>query len=214
MSRQKLPRLYAIADLDFAGGRAAFDRYIAKLAEAARLHRSQIAIQVRARQASETVLAAVARSSRETVGEEALLVLNGGGRLAVELGYDGVHWPEACVPDTPAKSHALAFRSAAAHSVEAVRRAGRAGATAVVYGPVFPPGWKKSTPVGLAALREAAAASPLPVYALGGIGPVRVPECLAAGAHGVAVLSGIAGAADPVAACRRYLAALSPISRS
>ena len=212
MSRQKIPRLYAIADLDFAGGRAEFDRYIGKLAGAARLHRSQLAIQVRARRASETVLAAVARSSRETVGEEALLVLNGPGRLAVELGYDGVHWPEAFVPDTPAQSHALAFRSAAAHSIEAVRRAERAGATAVVYGPVFPPSWKKSNPAGLAALREAAAASPLPVYALGGIGPLQVPECLAAGAHGVAVLSGIAGAVDPVAAYHGYLAALSPTS--
>jgi thiamine monophosphate synthase len=31
----------------------------------------------------------------------------------------------------------------------------------------------------------------LPVFALGGITPARVPECLTAGAFGVAVMSGV-----------------------
>ena len=208
MTRHELPRLYAIADLDFAGSLTGFTTLIAHLAEAARLRRSQLAIQVRARQASSTHLAMVARLSRETVGDEAMLVLNGPDTLALELGYDGVHWPESAVPDRAPEPDALRFRSAAAHSIEAVSRARRASATAVVYGPVFAPSWKASNPAGLAALRETAAASPLPIYALGGIDPSRVPDCLDAGAHGVAVLSGISGAADPVAASRRYLAAI------
>ena len=135
-------------------------------------------------------------------------MLNGPESLAVELGYDGVHWPEAAIPDAPSKPRTLAFRTAAAHSLEAVRRAHRAGATAVVFGPVFAPGWKAAEPVGLAALRRCTDASPLPVFALGGIGPGQVPDCLAAGAHGVAVLSGIAGAADPVAAALDCLTAV------
>ncbi len=208
VTRHELPRLYAIADLDFAGSLTGFTTLIAHLAEAARLLPSQLAIQVRARQASSTHLATAARLSREAVGDEALLVLNGSDTLALELGYDGVHWPEAAVPDRPPEPDALRFRSAAAHSIEAVFRARRASATAVVYGPVFAPTWKASNPAGLAALRETAAASPLPIYALGGIDPSRVPDCLDAGAHGVAVLSGISGAADPVAASRRYLAAI------
>ena len=208
MSRHKLPRLYAIADFDFAGARSEFDLCIAALAEAARRRPLQLAIQVRARQASGAALAALARASREAVGKEALLVLNGPAALALELGYDGVHWPEALVPDSPAESHALGIRTAAAHSLEAVRRAHRAGATAVVYGPVFTPGWKRVEAVGLAALSECVAASPLPIYALGGIDPAQVPGCLAAGAHGIAVLSGIAGASDPVTATIRYLAAV------
>ena len=203
-----LPRLYAIADLDYAGSQAEFLRCIAALAEAARLHPSQLAIQVRARQASASALAALARTSREAVGKEALLLLNGPEALAAELGYDGVHWPEARIPGAPEESHNFAIRTAAAHSIKAVRRAHRAGATAAVYGPVFAPTWKHAEPVGLAALRNCAEASPLPVYALGGIGPDQVSECLAAGAHGIAVLSGIAGAADPVAATLEYLAAV------
>ena len=208
MSRLQLPRLYAIADFDFVGGTSQFDRCIAALAEAARLRPTQLAIQVRARCASAATLLALARSSREAVGEEALLVLNGPESLAVELGYDGVHWPEARIPDAPVKSHTLRIRTAAAHSPEAVHRAHRAGATAVLYGPVFAPIWKHAEPAGLTALRECAAASPLPLYALGGIGPAQVGECLAAGAHGIAVLSGITGAADPVAATNRYITAM------
>ena len=205
----RLPRLYAIADLDFAGGAAEFHRCIAGLAEAARQHPSQLAIQVRARRASATLLADIARSSRETVGEEALLLLNGPESLAAELGYDGVHWPENSIPELPANGTRQRSRSAAAHSLEAVRRAHRAGATAVLYGPVFAPAWKAAKPAGLEALRRCADASPLPVYALGGIGPEQVPACLAAGAHGIAVLSGIAGAASPVAATGKYLRAIS-----
>ncbi|MDE0063438.1 MAG: thiamine phosphate synthase [Gammaproteobacteria bacterium] len=210
MSPGDLPRLYAIADLAYAGSQAEFLRCIAALAEAARLHPSQLAIQVRARQASAPALVALARTSREAVGKEALLMLNGPEALAAEFGYDGIHWPEALIPGAPAESHNFAIRTAAAHSIEAVRRAHRAGATAVVYGPVFAPTWKHAEPVGLAALRHCAEASPLPVYALGGIGPDQVSECLAAGAHGIAVLSGIAGAADPVASTTRYLAAVLP----
>ena len=205
-----LPRLYAIADLDYAGSQAGFLRCIAALATAARRHPSQLAIQVRARQASGAALTALARASREAVGKEALLVLNGPEALAAELGYDGVHWPESLVSGAPAKFHIPGIHVAAAHSIEAVRRAHRAGATAAVYGPVFAPTWKHAEPVGLAALRNCAEASPLPVYALGGIGPDQVSECLAAGAHGIAVLSGIAGAADPVASTARYLAAVLP----
>ena len=213
MNRHELPRLYAIADHDFAGGTAEFDRRITALAEAARLHPAQLAIQVRARGASGAALAALARASREAVGTEALLVLNGPDTLAAELGYDGVHWPEARIPDAPVASHTFRIRTAAAHSPEAVRRAHRAGATAVVYGPVFAPSWKHADPVGLAALRECTAASLLPVYALGGIGLPQVPDCLAAGAHGVAVLSGIAGAADPVASTTRYFVAVATDQR-
>ncbi len=208
MSREDLPRLYAIADLDFVGGAAEFERFMSGLAEAARRCPWQLAIQVRARNASRATLAALARSSRAAVGTEAALVLNGPETLAIELGFDGVHWPEALIPDGPAESRTLKIRTAAAHSVDAVHRAHRAGATAAVYGPVFAPSWKDAEPVGLAALSECAAASPLPVYALGGIGPAQVSDCLAAGAHGIAVLSGIAGADDPVAAALRYLDAL------
>ena len=51
-------------------------------------------------------------------------------------------------------------------------------------------------------------ASAPPIIAIGGMTPERVPEVMAAGAHGVAVLRGIWAAADPVAAAEPFRVAL------
>ena len=214
-----LPRLYAIADFGFCGSLPAWRTCIARMADAASEYPSRMAIQVRARDADGDTLATIARAGRRVCGDDAVLILNGPDRLAVDLGYDGVHWPEAAIPEGPSnQTHPhpffhphpfpLPLRIAAVHSVAAVRRAERAGVTAAVFAPVFAPGWKSVEATGVEALHEAATATSLPVYALGGIRPERVRACLDAGAHGVAVLSGIAGDPDPVAAAGRYLAAL------
>ena len=202
-----LPRLYAIADLEFCGSLPRWRTCMAGMADAAAAYPARMAIQVRARRAYGDTLAEIAGIGRRACGDEAVLVLNGPERLALDLGYDGVHWPEAAIPEGPS-TQALSFRIAAVHSVEAMRRAERAGVSAVVFAPVFAPAWKSAEAAGVEALREAAQATTLPVYALGGVRPERVPACLAAGAHGVAVLSGIAGDPDPVAATGRYLEAL------
>lgn len=210
MSIPALPRLYAIADLEFCGGVSAWRTCMARMADAARQYPSRMAIQVRARTADGDTLREIARIGRAACGDEAVLVLNGPDRLAVDLGYDGIHWPETAIPERPS-TRALPFRIAAVHSVAAVRRAERANVTAMVFAPVFEPGSKFAVPVGTEALQAAAQATPLPVYALGGIHPERIGACLDAGAHGVAVLSGIAGDPDPVAAAGRYLEALARI---
>lgn len=62
--------------------------------------------------------------------------------------------------------------------------------------------------VGVAGLRAIAAASSLPVVAIGGISAARVAEALDAGAAGVAVVSAVGAAADPVAATRALAAAV------
>ncbi len=54
--------------------------------------------------------------------------------------------------------------------------------------------------IGLAGLREAARIAPVPVIALGGIGPADVAPCLAAGAAGVAVMGGVMADRDPQSA--------------
>ena len=208
MSATELPRLYAIADLDLADGLPGLEILLSRLADAAHRFPRRLAIQVRARQAAHEALADIARMARAAIGNEALLVLNGPPPLADEFGYDGVHWPEAEIPATGPGCGALPFRSAAAHSLGAISRAERARATAIVFSPIFDPNWKSAPGVGVDVLRNAAAATPLPVYALGGIDPARVGPCLAAGAYGVAVLSGIAADPDPVGAVGRYLSAL------
>lgn len=78
------------------------------------------------------------------------------------------------------------------------------------FSPVYPTPSKPDHPgAGIPALRAFCEASPVPVIALGGITPERVPECRQAGARGVAVLSGIMNASAPVAATRAYLRSLA-----
>ena len=78
-------------------------------------------------------------------------------------------------------------------------------------GPVFGTRSKANpAPVlGVETLRAIVAESPVPVIAIGNIGPDRVAEVLEAGAHGVAVLSGVTCAADPAAAAARYAEAIA-----
>jgi thiamine-phosphate pyrophosphorylase len=97
-----------------------------------------------------------------------------------------------------------------AHTPEEAGQAARDGADYATFSPIFPTSSKPGhSGVGLDKLAEATrAAHPVPVYALGGITPGRVKACLEAGAHGVAVLSGILDAPNPVAAAADYQAAL------
>lgn len=124
---------------------------------------------------------------------------------------------------------------ASTHSAAEARAALLAGADYVFLSPI----WKSPSkpddarpPLGLDGLAravaevprlppifetEGSAEAPIPVgsiIALGGITPVRVADCLAAGAHGVAVLGGIFGARDVPAAVRAYLDALYDQTRS
>lgn len=86
----------------------------------------------------------------------------------------------------------------------------------LVFGPVRDTPSKRGLrePTGFDGLARAAARSGRPVWALGGLRPEDVGEALASGAAGVAVLSGIVSAADPGAACARYLDALRAADRA
>ncbi len=83
------------------------------------------------------------------------------------------------------------------------------------FSPVFPTASKPDQPsTGIGPLRAfCQVASPVPVLALGGITPERVPVCREAGARGVAVLSGIMDVETPRAAARAYLRALNEVRK-
>ena len=78
------------------------------------------------------------------------------------------------------------FVSISCHSIEEVREAVAAGAAQIVLGNIFETDCKKGKPGrGLDFLREAAAAaSPVPVYGIGGITPENLDAVLQTGAAG------------------------------
>ena len=95
------------------------------------------------------------------------------------------------------------------HSVDEAAAAERDGATWVTFGHVWETGSHPGEPGrGVEALREVAAAVEIPVIAIGGITTAQVPEALAAGASGIAVISAILAADDPAEATRAIRVAL------
>jgi thiamine-phosphate pyrophosphorylase len=114
--------------------------------------------------------------------------------VALAAGASGAHLPSG----SPAP---LAWRpmtppgfllGVSCHSPEEVRTAKEEGADYAIFGPVFPPLSKpaQSPPVGLTGLaRAVAAASKIPVLALGGITRANIAACIETGAAGVAGIS-------------------------
>lgn len=103
-----------------------------------------------------------------------------------------------------------------ANSLDEARMVWRTPVDYIGVGPVFGTNSKANpAPVlGLEALRTIAAESPVPVIAIGNITVDRVADVLATGAYGIAVLSGITCAADPVGAARLYAGALQDFVQS
>jgi thiamine-phosphate pyrophosphorylase len=135
------------------------------------------------------------------------LLVNGHAALARAMDV-GLHLPAAAPPPAPLVPR---LYGRAAHDEDEARRAVTEGVSYLVVGPVFPTGSKPGHPgAGLEALaRLAGIAAPIPVFAIGGVTPDRVAPVLAAGAHGVAVRSGILGAPDPARAAEGFAQALS-----
>lgn len=84
------------------------------------------------------------------------------------------------------------------------------GADYLGVGPAYATATRAGLPAPLRAAGVGAVASVVqpPVIAIGGVTAARVPELLAAGAYGVAVVGAVSGAADPAAAVRELLRAL------
>jgi thiamine-phosphate pyrophosphorylase len=134
------------------------------------------------------------------------LVINGDPRLARDVGADGIHLGRdaGTVADARAKGPSGAWLSVSAHSDNAVRRAVRDGADAVLVSPVFPSRppsvyAEEKEGRGLEALRSARAVAGdrLRLYALGGVDADNARACAQAGADGVAVVRALLASPEP-----------------
>ncbi|MBN1174678.1 MAG: thiamine phosphate synthase [Micromonosporaceae bacterium] len=131
--------------------------------------------------------------------------------LALAAGADGGHVGADDLPVAAARRvlgpHAVL--GATARTPAEAQQAAADGATYVGVGPVYRTSTKPGLPhpLGEDALRAVASAVTIPVIAIGGITASTIDRIRTAGAHGVAVVHAISGAADPRAAalalCRR-----------
>ena len=145
----------------------------------------------------------------------AQLFINSRAAIAAELGADGVHLPgdSAPVEKVVPQSNNRLIVGCSVHSCDEARMRELEGADFLTYSPIFPTASKPGygPPVGLEKLREVAASVEIPVFALGGITPERVPECIGAGAYGVAVMSSVMSAKTGIQNAQAYLRQLSRI---
>lgn len=147
--------------------------------------------------------------------------VNDDADLALALSADGVHvgqtdLPVACVRKAVGPGLMIGV---SARTPDEALRAEREGADYLGAGAVFPTSSKLGAPAigtnGLAAVR---AAVRIPVLAIGGITPETALQALDAGADGVAVISAIVAAPDPLAAVASLVravrkAALPPLEK-
>jgi thiamine-phosphate pyrophosphorylase len=145
-------------------------------------------IQIREKDLSARDLLDLTRRALELVRDTPTRILvNSRVDVALAAGANGVHLPSNSIrPHIIRKIVPAGFiMGVSCHSLQELQDAGEADFA--VFGPVFPsPG--KQPAVGLDALREAAAASPIPVFALGGVSKSNAQSCLDAGAAGIAAI--------------------------
>ncbi|MDE0482556.1 MAG: thiamine phosphate synthase [Candidatus Poribacteria bacterium] len=142
----------------------------------------------------------------------AYLFINTNTKVAIDIGAAGIHLPDSgvSVDYVKAQSESNFLIGCSIHGVDAAKKREVEGADFVTYSPIYPteskPGYGLA--IGVKNLEELIKQVNLPVFALGGITPARIGECLRAGASGIAVMSGVMSPTGSEKRAKEYLSAL------
>lgn len=123
------------------------------------------------------------------------LILHSFSQAAIDLEHRSIHLP---LPDLSRtygnyRKKLLAFDTigTSVHSVQDMMTAMQCGATYVFAGNIYPTDCKAGLPGrGLDFLAQVCSIATIPVYAIGGVTPEKMPELLMAGASGGCMMSG------------------------
>jgi thiamine-phosphate pyrophosphorylase len=198
-------RLYLVTDRKQTNGRPLVDVVHAALDGGVR------AVQLREKDLEGGELYQLASILRElTYRYQARLLINDRIDVALATDADGVQLGQTSFPVKIARQLLGPEKliGVSTHSQEEIEAA--AGADFIVFGPVYFTASKAAygAPQGLERLCQAVMQSPVPVIAIGGIKEEQIAEVLAAGAHGIGVITAISTAPDPAHAARELLAKL------
>jgi thiamine-phosphate diphosphorylase len=142
----------------------------------------------------------------------ALLSVNDRLDVALAVGAEGVHLGERSLPVRVAREllGTRTWLGRSCHDAPDIAASRREGADYAFLGTIFrTPTHPETEGMGLEGLVASVTGSgTFPVVGIGGIDPERVPDVLAAGAYGVAVIRGVWSARDPTRAVHRYLEAI------
>jgi thiamine-phosphate pyrophosphorylase len=204
VSRPLLPRgLYVITDARLCGGERLCDAVVSALAGGARTVQYRDKGDGSARRLHET--RALARLCRE---RGAVFIVNDDVDLARAAGADGVHLGEqdATIAEARAALGPGALIGVSCYdSLATAERAVEHGADYVAFGSFFAsatkPAARHATLELLARARERLT---FPIVAIGGLTPGNGRALVDAGAHALAVVSGVFAAHDVSEAARRY----------
>lgn len=172
-------------------------------------------VQYRAKGGIDPNVAAAMRGATRRAG--ALWLLNDRWQDVERYDADGAH----VGPEDAAPQEIAAIRAALTGKILGIscgtpgeaRAAAAAGADYVGAGCLFATNSKADAgePIGLTGLRAIVESTPLPVAAIGGITRSQIQAVRQAGATMAAVISAIAGAADPRAAARELVQAWNAV---
>jgi thiamine-phosphate pyrophosphorylase len=131
----------------------------------------------------------------------AKLFINDRTDIALAVDADGVHLGGGSMPVHAARRVLGGDKliGVSCHDRAGALSAEENGADFITFGPVYhtPSKAPYGDPVGIAALKETAGLLRIPVFALGGVKKENVPEAIASGAHGIALISAVIAAEDP-----------------
>ena len=151
--------------------------------------------------------------TRELAAYQTIAIVNDRADVAWGLGCHGVHRPQSGLPVSALRRDRAGIVGVSCHNVQELLDADTAGADYATLSPIYPTDSKPAVrPLGTEGLAAAKQLVSMPIFALGGVDPQNVAASLAAGAHGIAVLSGIMAAADPYEATRSYVDAIARVA--
>jgi thiamine-phosphate pyrophosphorylase len=170
-------------------------------------------IQVRAKGLSDRTLYELSgRVAERCARHGAACIVNDWPDVALAVGADGAHVGADDLPVAVARRVLGPDRElgATARDVLTARAAAHDGASYLGVGPAYATATKGGLPdpLGAEGVGRVAAAVTIPVIAVGAVTAARVPELLAAGAYGVAVIGAVSEAEDPARATEGLLLAL------